>query len=170
MRAIHFLINALQWVLTFVGILAALVWVAELTGQLKTFNVLTGSMTPHIRTGDLVVDRPVQVDQLKAGEVATLRFGLNGDLVTHRIVKIVYRKGVYTITMKGDANPVPDAEPYVIRSGNEGVASRRDDPRRRACAHPADEHRGRHPPPGGVPGDHRAQHDSQAHARRAGPG
>lgn len=66
--------------------------------------VHTGSMTPTSRSGDLVIDRPVQHSNHR-GEVITFRHSdLSSDVSTHRITDVT--GGV--IHTKGDANPTPD--------------------------------------------------------------
>lgn len=89
-------------------------------------SVLSGSMTPHIDTGDVVVDRlvtPGQAQHLRVGEIVTYRTThlLRGQpaLITHRIVGILtFRpKGVpgapaqRLYLTKGDANNAIDPRP-----------------------------------------------------------
>jgi signal peptidase len=89
-------------------------------------SVLSGSMTPHIDTGDVVVDRlvtPAQAQHLRVGEIVTYRTThlLRGQpvLITHRIVGILtFRpKGVpgapaqRLYLTKGDANNAIDPQP-----------------------------------------------------------
>lgn len=69
----------------------------------RWYIVQTGSMSPTIPAGDLVVDRPPG-DPLKPGNVITFRHGNGQELVTHRITDIT-ADGIHT---KGDANRSED--------------------------------------------------------------
>jgi signal peptidase len=75
-------------------------------------TVLTGSMTPDIPVGSVVIDRPVDPGTLKVGDIATYQKapGVN-EYITHRIVKIDTSKTPTMFTFKGDANRGPDITP-----------------------------------------------------------
>src|SRR4051794_38499467 len=52
-------------------------------------TVLTGSMTPEIPVGSIVVDRPVDPGTLHVGDIATYQKEPGkAEFITHRIVKI----------------------------------------------------------------------------------
>lgn len=73
----------------------------------KPMIVLTGSMEPTIKTGDLVLSRVVKPSSLKVGDIISYRD--NEDLIiTHRIVAIAEDEGSLTFTTKGDANNTED--------------------------------------------------------------
>ena len=76
---------------------------------LQVFNVISGSMEPTYRVGDLLYVKTVDPDSVKVGDPIT--FVLNEDLVvaTHRVVA-VDRENRQFIT-KGDANETEDANP-----------------------------------------------------------
>ncbi len=87
------------------------------------FSVASGSMTPAIDTGDLIVDQPVALPQatsLHVGQVisfVTSTSGANSMIVTHRIVDVLpgpNSSGVQYRT-KGDANNAPD--PALVAPG-----------------------------------------------------
>lgn len=72
-------------------------------------TVLTGSMTPTIPQGSVVVDRPVDTNSLHVGDIATYQVQPgSSDYITHRIVKIDASKTPVQFTFKGDANRGPD--------------------------------------------------------------
>lgn len=76
----------------------------------KVLSVQTGSMTPTLKQGDLVVVQPTPTDQLAEGDIVTVvEPGNMAKYVTHRIVDkpTDSRRGIF-IT-KGDANPMVDA-------------------------------------------------------------
>jgi signal peptidase len=76
-------------------------------------TVLTGSMTPGIPVGSVVIDRPVDPGTLKVGDVATYQKGGpgNAEYITHRIVAIDTSTSPTTFTFKGDANRGADIDP-----------------------------------------------------------
>jgi len=96
---------------TVLGLLVV-VLVGLLAGTLlgyKAFTIRSGSMTPALGAGDVVVDRSVPPLSVHPGEIVTFRDpALGGLLVTHRVVS-VHRAGqqVHFVT-KGDANVVTE--------------------------------------------------------------
>ena len=75
--------------------------------------VLSGSMSPAISTGDLIVDDPVSASRaltLRPGEIITFydRPG-STTVITHRIVGVVHRNGRVLYRTQGDRNAVPDS-------------------------------------------------------------
>lgn len=75
----------------------------------RIYVVHTGSMTPSLRPGDAVLDRP-SPDSVAIGEVVTFSVKSGPDsVVTHR-VNAVDADGIKT---KGDANPTPD--PWTVQ-------------------------------------------------------
>lgn len=72
-------------------------------GNYKILLVQSGSMSPAINTGDLVVVKPIS--KYKKGDIITF-LSNNRFNVTHRIVSVENNK----ITTKGDANKVNDQE------------------------------------------------------------
>lgn len=75
-------------------------------------TVLTGSMTPGIPVGSVVIDRPVDPATLHVGDVATYQVEPGkAHYITHRIIKIDSKTTPTTFTFKGDANRGPDLKP-----------------------------------------------------------
>ncbi|WP_423184665.1 signal peptidase I [Arthrobacter sp. NyZ413] len=72
----------------------------------QTSTMLTGSMSPLINPGDVVVTVPVPVSELKVGDIITYHIPVQDQRVeTHRIVKLdVNSQGTATVQTKGDAN------------------------------------------------------------------
>lgn len=75
-------------------------------GIFKFMYVLTGSMSPKIMPGDMIVIKTVDEKALKQGDIITFRISDN-TLVTHRIVGINNDGSFIT---KGDANNVEDID------------------------------------------------------------
>ena len=75
-------------------------------------TVLSGSMSPAIRTGDLIVDTPlspVAATHLHVGQIISVRDSPGSNvIVTHRIVGVVHASGLVSYLTKGDANATPD--------------------------------------------------------------
>jgi signal peptidase len=76
---------------------------------LQVFHVVSPSMEPTYRVGDLLYVKTVDPDSVKVGDPIT--FVLNENLVvaTHRVVAIDSEKRLFTT--KGDANETEDAAP-----------------------------------------------------------
>src|SRR4051794_1302763 len=75
-------------------------------------TVLTGSMTPTIPVGSVVMDRPVDPGTLKVGDIATYQVAPGKpDYITHRIIAIDATKSPTLFRFKGDANRGPDMNP-----------------------------------------------------------
>ena len=80
----------------------------------QAMTVLSGSMTPTIPVGAIVLVRPVDPGTLHVGDIATYqREEGKDDYVTHRILKIDHSTTPATFTFKGDANRGPDINPVV---------------------------------------------------------
>lgn len=77
--------------------------------------VLSGSMTPVIRTGDLVIDDSVtaaQARHLHVGQIISVRDTPGSQtIITHRIVGVLHTGGRVSYITKGDANQTADATP-----------------------------------------------------------
>lgn len=117
MRAVRILGNGLLWIVAVLGALSGALKIANAVGYLQPVIVVSGSMSPGIRTGDLLIDEHVDVAQVKVGDVVTLPSTLTGDLVTHRVIEIEQRGTMVAIRMQGDANASPDAERYLVPAG-----------------------------------------------------
>lgn len=121
-RLIHHLGTALALVLCAgaagLVVLAALArtdaaGVSRIAGH-PVLTVLSNSMTPTFRAGDLLVDRPASgpAERLHVGDAITFRTGSAGHLITHRIIAVEKSAtGAISFRTQGDANNAPDAEP-----------------------------------------------------------
>ncbi|RCW45264.1 signal peptidase [Halopolyspora algeriensis] len=84
----------------------------------RTLTVLSGSMSPTIPAGSVVVTKPVDPASLHVGDVIT--FSSRGPdalgsshRVTHRIVAVDRTAESVSFTTRGDANEAVDAQPVV---------------------------------------------------------
>jgi len=75
----------------------------------RVVTVLTGSMRGTANPGDLVVDVPVTLSQLKVGDVITYETPTpDRHVVTHRIIEVVTPGANPTVRTQGDANDAAD--------------------------------------------------------------
>lgn len=99
------------WTLTasLLGAIAAAVVVPRLTGA-TPYVVLTGSMSPGMPPGTLVVVRHVDPRSIEVGDVITYQLASGRpDVVTHRVVaQGLDGRGDPVFRTKGDANASPD--------------------------------------------------------------
>lgn len=74
----------------------------------RGYAVTSNSMADRLNVGDAVFSRPVSFDELKPGDIVTVKVG-NSGYFTHRVVDIDIDNR--TVTTKGDANDVNDPQP-----------------------------------------------------------
>jgi signal peptidase len=104
--------NMLKWVGIGIYAVCAVLIVMFLMpiGGWKALNVLTGSMKPAIQPGALVLIHRVPTSSLQPGNIITYQSPHNlHETFTHRVLKVAKVDGINTVTVKGDANPQPDA-------------------------------------------------------------
>ena len=95
-------------------VLAALLFLFLAVGprvlNYQTSTMLTGSMSPGINPGDVVISVKTPVSELEVGDVITYSIPIDDRRIeTHRVISIKRDDaGVTTVTTKGDANPGPD--------------------------------------------------------------
>ena len=100
--------------LTVILVVAALLFFFLAVGprvlNYQTSTMLTGSMSPGINPGDVVVSVKTPVAELNAGDVITYSIPVDDRRIeTHRIMSIQRSDaGVTTVTTKGDANAAAD--------------------------------------------------------------
>ena len=71
----------------------------------QALTVLSDSMRPTLRAGDVVVDRKIDPLEAKVGDVVTFRSPESGGkLITHRIVRMKTRGRTIEFETRGDAN------------------------------------------------------------------
>lgn len=102
-----------RWALRFVLLAFAVVVVAALVVTTvlprathgSALTVLTGSMTPAIPVGSVVVVRPVDPRTLQPGDIATYQVEEGEEtFITHRVLKVHNEGEGLSFTFKGDAN------------------------------------------------------------------
>ena len=73
---------------------------------IKPFVVLSGSMSPEIYSGDLVITKTVDPSGLKVGDIISFKEG--NVVVTHRITELSEKDGSPVFITQGDANDTED--------------------------------------------------------------
>jgi signal peptidase len=89
--------------------------VPSLAGADQSYVVLSSSMSPELRAGDVILVTETPTDSISTGDVITFRSsraptasGGDAEYVTHRVVEVVERDGGTYFRTKGDANDAPD--------------------------------------------------------------
>lgn len=81
----------------------------------KCYAVTSDSMADRLERGDAVFSKPVDFEELKVGDIITVKVG-NAGYFTHRIVDIDSQ--AKTVTTRGDANaaddPMPTEEKQIV--------------------------------------------------------
>ena len=72
--------------------------------------VLTDSMYPEIKSGDLIICRTVEAEDIKEGDVISFfdPAGNGTSIVTHRVVEVVEEGGALLFRTRGDNNNTDD--------------------------------------------------------------
>jgi signal peptidase len=75
----------------------------------RTTTMLSGSMSPHIKPGDVLVDVAEPVSRVTVGQVLTIQTPTPTHYVdSHRVVEVIRRGGHTYVRTQGDANTAPD--------------------------------------------------------------
>ncbi len=70
-----------------------------------SMTILSGSMTPTLRIGDVVIDKQVRASEIRRGDIITFSDpDVPGRLLTHRVVRFTIHRGIALVTTRGDAN------------------------------------------------------------------
>lgn len=87
-------------------LLTSVVYLPTLAG-LKTMVVTSGSMEPNIGTGSAILIEELPTASIRIGDSISFE-GVEGHLVTHRVIAIKDINGETYFQTQGDANPAPD--------------------------------------------------------------
>lgn len=79
-----------------------------------------GSMGDALPAGSLAITKPTAADDLRTGDIVTVRLRDASTPITHRITEIEQGgDGQILVTTKGDANATPDPEPVLLSTSDE---------------------------------------------------
>jgi signal peptidase len=98
----------------FVGCLVLLtIVIPVMNGSLHFLTVLSGSMTPAISPGDIVVSQYIDPDIIEVEDIITFQHAEQDDTtsITHRVINISTNDNQRVFYTKGDANENPDLTP-----------------------------------------------------------
>ena len=99
------------------GVIAILIAMGPLVGW-NSVRLATGSMSPELPTDSLLLTHTVPADQVSIGDVVMVQREAALP-VTHRVVAVATSTDGGTarlLTLKGDANPAPDAQLYDVET------------------------------------------------------
>lgn len=74
----------------------------------KFYDVLTGSMSPTIKPGSLIVVKEIDDTEIKEGDIITFKGNSTSNITTHRVVEVIEKDKNIKFQTKGDANDVLD--------------------------------------------------------------
>lgn len=75
---------------------------------IKTFNIISGSMSPQININDVIIVKKCEETELNINDIISYKKG--SEVISHRIIEIENRNNKRIYTTKGDSNQVPDDE------------------------------------------------------------
>jgi signal peptidase I len=91
-----------------------------------TLTMLTGSMVPDYRPGDVLIDQQVPTRELRKGMVLTYQIPIaDHRVISHRVVSVSKAADGWHVQTKGDANNGPDPWTAVIRDSRVWVVKHR---------------------------------------------
>lgn len=77
------------------------------SGSTKLLTVMSGSMSPAMKLGDVAVINEVDPSELEVEDIIAYRSPNEGNVISHRIVEVIDDEGL-SFRTKGDANENPD--------------------------------------------------------------
>ncbi len=114
--------RVVSWVTTLLFVVALLALLAMSVGPrvfgYRTATMLTGSMSPGINPGDIVIDTQQPVSKVAIGQIITYQIPVEDHRVeSHRVIWVGHDStGHVLIRTKGDANPI--ADPWTATLGD----------------------------------------------------
>jgi len=109
------LLAALATILFLLPLIAAAGYLILLNppGPWESFQVRGVSMLPYIRDGDLIINRPVDPQDVRIGDIITFEHALDSalpPLITHRVLRIYMdmRDGSRVFVAQGDNTDIED--------------------------------------------------------------
>jgi len=85
----------------------------------RTATMLTASMAPGIRPGDVIVDTPLALTDVRVGQVLTYHIPVDDHrVVSHRVIQVQRPgPGIVNIRTQGDANTAADPWTATLSGG-----------------------------------------------------
>lgn len=114
MRLLSLLWHLLVWAAAVTGIAGIVLAGLSSVGMARTFVVTSGSMSPTITAGDVLISWAKPAEAVEVGDVVTVHSEKTRGLVTHRVVEVEHEGDRTVVRLKGDANDSLDPESYVL--------------------------------------------------------
>lgn len=105
-----------------IGLACAVAVLLAAAMGLRPVVLVSGSMTPTMPTGTIVVTRPIAGEDVRVGDVLTVPRGDSTELVTHRVTDIEYIDGHWSAELQGDANRTVDPHRYDVTEARVAIA------------------------------------------------
>jgi signal peptidase len=102
------------WIVTAL-VCVIIVWFVVGVFPFQPSLVGSGSMSPALKTGDVVIVAKVQADGIKLGDIIKYRKDID-TTVLHRVISIDETAGARSFITKGDANAEPDTDPVIFEN------------------------------------------------------
>lgn len=122
----HGVTGTFLYIAAIFGIMMAAWMIAAHVMNLQLVVVLTGSMEPTVPAGSVVMSQTVSATALNVGDIITVPRPGHTLPVTHRIVDVADASpsdgALRTLTLRGDANPINDPEPYTVETVDRTLA------------------------------------------------
>ena len=115
-------LDHLLTLLALIGIAMTAVTVFAAQTGLRPLVVKSGSMEPTIHTGSMVLVREIPASEIRVGDVLAVERP-DHTRVTHRVVAVEHNGPTASLTLKGDANEDPDADPVVVARAGRMVST-----------------------------------------------
>lgn len=106
--------NIISWMLIALLVLGAVGFALPQVFRIRLFSVLTGSMEPTYKIGDLIYVAPTKFNDIKVGDTITYVINNVGTVVTHRVIE--KNQGDETLKTQGDVNITPDGSPVLYKN------------------------------------------------------
>jgi len=100
------------WLLTSV-VSVAMIWFAVGIFPVYPSVIVTGSMEPQIKPGDVVLVQKIDGEEARLGDVIQFYQPEDQIIITHRVIA-VNEEGPRSLTTKGDNNSTADSEPVTM--------------------------------------------------------
>ena len=96
------------WVVLGFGLgMVAIVTLPSLFGY-QSLTVVSGSMTPTLGVGSVVIDDVISPAEARPGDIVTFKDPLHPRQLTHRLQKVRVEGDTFYMTTLGDANDAPE--------------------------------------------------------------
>ncbi|MDY3208679.1 signal peptidase I [Clostridium baratii] len=102
--------NIISYIVMLIVFIFMVISILSNTGSFgyKFYDILTGSMSPTINPGSLIIVKEMDGNEIKEGDIITFKGNSTSNLTTHRVVEVIENDNNIKFQTKGDANDVLD--------------------------------------------------------------